>query len=490
MSTQDVHAVGGGPLLGTLADPSSKEAIRVGDRALTYQELAGAVAAVADAIAGATRVAVFAEPRLETCLGAVGALMAGVPFVPVNPKSGERELEHISGDSAPEIVLTAPGAELPAALGEVRRLDVDADARSDAELPAEPDPESPAVIVYTSGTTGPPKGAVLPRRAIASNLDALADAWEWTGDDVLAQALPLFHVHGLLLGIVGPLRLGGSVHHLGRFDSEAMARELGGPATMMFGVPTMYTRLAADAERDPSIAEAVGRARVLISGSAALPASEHVRFEKLTGQRIVERYGMSETLMNTAVRYDGERRAGTVGIPLAGVEIRLVEDDGTTVIESSDDETVGEIQVRGPNLFLEYLNRPDATAEAMRDGWFATGDMATRAPDGYLRIVGRRATDLIKSGGFKIGAGEIESALLEHAGVAEAAVTGEPDDDLGERIVAWIVPSGDERPGEKELADHVARLLTPHKRPRVVRYLDELPRNAMGKVVKKRLPAP
>jgi malonyl-CoA/methylmalonyl-CoA synthetase len=475
-------------LLPPLADASGKEAIRFGERALTYEALARAAAAVAETVAGATRVAVFAEARLETCVAAVGALEAGVPFTPVNPKAGERELEHIVSDSGPELVLTAAGVELPPALQAVRRVDVEVDARGDAggALSAERDPEAPAIVVYTSGTTGPPKGAVLPRRAIASNLDALADAWEWTADDVLAQALPLFHVHGLILGVLGPLRLGGTVHHLGRFDSEAMAAELGGPATMMFGVPTMYHRLAADAEREPEIARSVGAARVLVSGSAALPATEHARIEKLTGQRIVERYGMSETLMNTAVRFDGERRPGTVGPPLPGVELRLVDDDGAP-IESSDDETVGEIQVRGPNLFLEYLNRPDATAEVMRAGWFATGDMATRAPDGYIRIVGRRATDLIKSGGYKIGAGEIEGALLEHPGVAEVAVTGEPDDDLGERIVAWVVPAGDERPGERELADHVARLLTPHKRPRVVRYLDELPRNAMGKVMKKAL---
>jgi malonyl-CoA/methylmalonyl-CoA synthetase len=383
--------------------------------------------------------------------------------------------------------VTAAGVELPQALRAVRRLDVDPGARGDgAALPDEEDAEAPAVIVYTSGTTGPPKGAVLPRRSIASNLDALAEAWEWTGDDVLAQALPLYHVHGLILGVIGPLRLGGAVHHLGRFDSRAMAAELGGPATMMFGVPTMYHRLAADAEGDPEIGRGVGAARVLVSGSAALPATEHARIERLCGQQIVERYGMSETLMNTAVRFDGERRPGTVGLPLDGVDVRLVDDDGAP-IEASDDETVGEIQVRGPNLFLEYLNRPDATAEVMRDGWFSTGDLATRAGDGYIRIVGRRATDLIKSGGYKIGAGEIEGALLEHPGVAEVAVTGEPDDDLGERIVAWVVPADDQKPRERELADHVARLLTPHKRPRVVRYLDELPRNAMGKVVKKRL---
>jgi malonyl-CoA/methylmalonyl-CoA synthetase len=187
------------------------------------------------------------------------------------------------------------------------------------------------------------------------------------------------------------------------------------------------------------------------------------------------------------VRADGDRRPGTVGLPLDGVEVRLVDDDGAP-LEVSDDETVGEIQVRGPNLFLEYLNRPDATAEAFADGgWFRTGDVATRAQDGYIRIVGRKATDLIKSGGYKIGAGEIEAALLEHDAVAEVAVTGEPDDDLGERIVAWVVAAGDERPGDDELADHVARLLTPHKRPRVVHWIDELPRNELGKVQKKRL---
>ena len=238
----------------------------------------------------------------------------------MNPKAGERELEHILSDSAPEMVLTAAGVELPAALGDIARVDVDADARAGAPSPpGDVDPEAPAVIVYTSGTTGPPKGAVLPRRAIASNLDALADAWEWTGDDVLAHALPLFHVHGLILGVLGPLRLGGTVHHLVRFDSAAHgggARRSG--ATMMFGVPTMYHRLAADAEDDAGMAQAIGRARVLVSGSAPLPAAEHARIERLTGQRIVERYGMSETLMNTAVRFDGERRPGTVGLPLPG----------------------------------------------------------------------------------------------------------------------------------------------------------------------------
>jgi malonyl-CoA/methylmalonyl-CoA synthetase len=472
-------------LLAPLESASDKEAVRFGERALSYAELRDVAAQLAHQIAAATRVAVWATPSLETCASVVGALVAGIAVVPINPKSGERELGHIVGDSEPSVVLAAPGTELPPALDALQRLDVDLD-RSDRPLPSEPDPESPALVVYTSGTTGPPKGVLLPRRAIASNLDALAHAWEWTGDDVLTHGLPLFHVHGLVLGVLGPLRLGGTLHHLGSFSTEAAAEQLTAEATMLFGVPTMYHRLADAAESDRAVADALKQARLLVSGSAALSRTDHERIERASGQRVVERYGMTETLMNCAVRADGDRRPGTVGPPVDGVDLRLVDDDGA-VVHASDGETVGEIQVRGPNLFLGYLNRPDATEEAFSDGWFRTGDVATREPDGYIRLIGRQSTDLIKSGGFKIGAGEIETALLEHPGVAEAAVTGEPDDDLGERIVAWVVASDDSKPSEKEIVDHVARLLTPHKRPREVRYLDELPRNDMGKVQKKRL---
>jgi malonyl-CoA/methylmalonyl-CoA synthetase len=466
-----------------LSDPVDRLALRFGERDLSYAQLRDAAMHVAEQVRGAARVGVWAVSAPETCVAVVGALLAGVPIIPINPKAGDRELGHILDDSDPSMILTAPGVEVPA----LRTLiEVDLGARDPSELPAEPPPDAPALVVYTSGTTGPPKGAVLPRRAIASNLDALADAWEWTADDVVAHGLPLFHVHGLVLGCLGPLRRGGAAHHLGRFSAEAVTAALDGGATMVFGVPTMYHRLADDAEADPHVARALGRARLLVSGSAALPAVEHERIERLSGQRIVERYGMSETLMNTAIRADGDRRPGYVGPPLEGVELRLLDDDGHP-IDAADDETIGEIDVRGPNLFLEYLNRPDATAEVLRDGWFRTGDLATRASDGYIRIVGRRATDLIKSGGFKIGAGEVEGALLEHPEVQEAAVTGEPDADLGERIVAWIVPRPGTRPSAESLADHVAGLLTPHKRPRVVHLMDGLPRNEMGKVQKKRL---
>jgi malonyl-CoA/methylmalonyl-CoA synthetase len=461
--------------------------LRFGERDLSYRALRDAAAAVAERVDGSRRVAVWAVNEPEVAVAVVGALAAGVPIALVNPKAGARELAHILGDSDPDLLLAPPGAELPDEAARRERVDVDLEARGGA-LPPEPPDDAPALIVYTSGTTGPPKGAVLPRRALASNLDALAAAWEWTEVDTVVHGLPLFHVHGLVLGTLGPLRRGGTAAHLGRFSSAAAAAAIEAGGTMLFAVPTMYHRLAAEAAEQPEIARALGDARLLVSGSAALPAVEHERIERICGQRIAERYGMTETLMNTAVRAGGERRPGSVGPPLDGVEVRLVDDDGAP-LDVADDETIGEIHVRGPNLFLGYLNRPDATDEAMRDGWFRTGDLATRAADGYLRIVGRRATDLIKSGGFKIGAGEIEGALLEHPGVSEAAVTGEPDADLGERIVAWIVKAEGESPSDEELAAHVASLLTPHKRPRVVRFVDELPRNAMGKVQKARLGA-
>ncbi|MET9767308.1 acyl-CoA synthetase [Streptomyces sp. NPDC006415] len=492
------------PALQSPAGPAaSREAVRFGDLSLTYGELAAASIALAARIADAGRVAVRATATPETVIAVVAALRAGVPAVPLNPRTGERELAHILADSEPTAVLAGPEDTLPPALEKLRRVTVDARAGATDEVgearPAvhdvgETGPEAPALIVYTSGTTGPPKGAVLPRRAVAASLDALEDAWGWTGDDVLVHALPLFHVHGLILGVLGPLRRGGSVRHLGKFSVEGVARELGSGGTMLFGVPTMYHRLAevldgptGTAERD-ALAASLSGARLLVSGSAALPVHDHERIAAATGRRVIERYGMTETLMNTGIRADGVPRPGTVGPPLAGVELRLAEDDGAVLDEPG---AIGEIQVRGPNLFTGYLNRPDATAAAhTADGWFRTGDVGTVDADGYVTIVGRKATDLIKSGGYKIGAGEIENVLLAHPGVREVAVTGEEDPDLGERVVAWVVATDPgSPPSPEELADRVSAELAPHKRPRTVRYLDALPRNDLGKIMKRSLRA-
>jgi malonyl-CoA/methylmalonyl-CoA synthetase len=457
---------------------------------LSYEQLGAASAGVACELVGHSRVAVWAEPTAETCVAVVGALRAGVPVVPLNPRSGTRELAHIFEDAQPEAVLVGPGAEVPDPARECPLVEVDLSAAANWSEPSH-DPEVPALIVYTSGTTGPPKGAVLPRRAISSNLDALAAAWAWSGQDVVAHGLPLFHVHGLVIGVLGPLRRGGTVHHLGRFSTDATEEALRSGATMVFGVPTMYRRLAEAAEHSPELARGLAAARLLISGSAALPAAEHASLESLTGRGVLERYGMTETLMNTAIPASAPPAPGAVGPSLPGVELRLVDEEGQ-VLEADDGATMGEIEVRGPNLFLGYLNRPRATAQAMRDGWFRTGDLATRDDRGYIRIVGRRATDLIKSGGYKIGAGEIEAALREHPAVEDAAVTAEEDPDLGERIVAWVVrrsghgaSAADVSP--EALIDHVAEQLAPHKRPREVRFLDELPRNELGKVQKQRL---
>lgn len=472
-------------MLPSLHQPTDAEALRFGPHSVTYRKLRVITAGLASRLSGARRVAIWATPELETCVAVVASLVAGVPAVPINPQLGTRELRHVIADSAPSLVLAAPGAALPVALQPLPRLDVNLEQVAVA-LPPEPDPESPALIVYTSGTTGPPKGVVLPGRALAADLDGLAAAWSWTAQDVLVHALPLYHVHGLVFGVLGPLRVGGALHHVGSFSVDRVTGELAGPATMLFGVPTMYHRLAAAAEQDRQVAAALGRARLLVSGSAPLSLRDHQRIAAVTGQHVVQRYGMTESLVTCAARADGPHRPGTVGPPLDPVALRLVDDRGG-ILEISDDDTVGEIEVAGPTLFLGYLNRPDATAEVMHDGWLRTGDLATRSADGELRLVGRRATDLISSGGYKIGAAEIENALLEHVAVAEAAVTGEPDPDLGERVVAWVVAASDPPPTARQLAEHVAGLLAPHKRPRVVHFLPELPRNEMGKVQKNKL---
>lgn len=471
------------PRLATGTD--DRLALHFGTRTLTYRELAGAAARLIPELAGANRVAVWATPTMETAVAAVAALIGGVTVVPLNPRIGERELAHILADSEPDLVLAASSDTLPKGLV-TPRVDVSTSPSEDP-LPAEPaDDEFPALVVYTSGTTGPPKGVVHARRAIATNLDALAAAWEWTERDTVVHALPLFHVHGLIVGVLGPLRRGGTVRHLGRFAADEVAAALADGA-MLFAVPTMYHRLAAELSASPDLAAAVGRARLLVSGSAALPAGVHERIAATTGQQVVERYGLTETLMNTAVRATGERRPGTVGPAVDGVDVRLV-DEASAILDGWGPDAVGEIEVRGPNLFLGYLNRPDATEAAFRDGWFRTGDVGYRTEDGQFTIVGRRATDLIKSGGYKIGAGEIENVLAEHPGVIEVAVTGEPDPDLGERIVAWVV-AGDPPPDPDELAELVARLLAPYKRPRVVHFVKALPRNELGKILKRELKA-
>jgi fatty acid CoA ligase FadD36 len=466
-------------LEGALDDP---EAIRVGDTAMSGPELLGAAAVVADQIGERSSegpVAVLAEPTAQTVVAMVGGLLAGAPVVPVPPDTGPGERSHVLSDSGATLWI---GERPPEVTLPVRRVDI---SRRSGDPAREAPHDGPALVLYTSGTTGPPKGVLLSKDAMGAGLDGLADAWGWTSADTLAHGLPLFHVHGLVLGVFGALRVGSPLVHVGRPKPEAYAaavRDHG--ATLLFGVPTVWSRIAAD----PDAARVLRSARLLVSGSAPLPVPVFEQLRELTGQAPVERYGMSETMITCSVRADGERRPGWVGVTVAGFETRLAstdeEDEGALL--PHDGETIGELQVRGAGLFDGYLGRPEATAATWTDdGWFRTGDAAVIDAGGYHRIVGRRSVDLIKTGGYRVGAGEIETALLEHDAISEAAVVGEPDDDLGQRIVAHVVVT--RSVDADEVIAFVADRLSAHKRPREVRVVDELPRNAMGKVQKARL---
>ncbi|MFI1463282.1 acyl-CoA synthetase [Nocardia carnea] len=458
--------------LAVAAGADIPDAVTIDGITLSRSDLLGAATSVAERIARAERVAILARPTASTVLAVLGCLIAGVTVVPIPPDSGTAELDHMLTDSGAQAWLgEAPeGTALPV-------VPVRQHARSWHTYP-EPDPAAAAFVLYTSGTTGLPKGVVLGRGAIAAGLDALAEAWSWTAADVLVHGLPLFHVHGLILGLLGPLRVGSPLVHTGKPTPANYAAAAG---TMYFGVPTVWTRIT----EDPDTAKQLSAARLLISGSAPLPAPVFERLAELTGQEPIERYGMSETMITLSARADGERRPGWVGVPVQGVQTRLRDEAGQPV--PHDGSSIGGLQVRGPMLFDGYFGRPEATAECWtEDGWFRTGDVAAIDADGFHRIVGRESVDLIKSGGYRIGAGEVETTLLGHPGVVEVAVVGLPDADLGQRIVAFVV-ARDTAPSEQELIDHVAGELSAHKRPREIRFVASLPRNAMGKVQKKQL---
>ncbi len=364
------------------------DAVRIDGDVLSRSDLVGAATSVAERVAGAHRVAVLATPTASTVLAITGCLIAGVPVVPVPADVGVTERRHMLTDSGVQAWL-GPLPDDPAGLP---HIPVRTHARSWHRY-LEPSPGAIAMVVYTSGTTGPPKGVQLSRRAIAADLDALAEAWQWTAEDVLVHGLPLYHVHGLVLGLLGSLRFGNRFVHTGKPTPAGYAQACyEAHGTLFFGVPTVWSRVAAD----QAAAGALKPARLLVSGSAALPVPVFDKLVQLTGHRPVERYGASESLITLSTRADGERRPGWVGLPLAGVQTRLVDDDGGEV--PHDGETVGKLQVRGPTLFDGYLNQPDATAAAFdADSWYRTGDVAVVDGSGMHRIVGRESVDLIKS---------------------------------------------------------------------------------------------
>ncbi|MDQ2758121.1 MAG: acyl-CoA synthetase [Actinomycetota bacterium] len=464
------------PLLTALVDDSQpdRELVRVGSKSLTRSQLLAASSALAHDVTGAGVVAIHATASLETLVGVVGCLLAGTPFVPLPPDAGPTERSHILQHSRATLLIGdgAHEADPP-----ISTLSVDVRARTPSgPTPPSPDPHTTACLMYTSGTTGLPKGVVLSHAAIAAGVDGLADAWAWDADDVLVHGLPLFHVHGLLLGVVGALRVGSPLVHTVRPRPELYAAAAG---SLYFGVPTVWSRVCADS----SAARQLGTARLLVSGSAPLPIPVFEQMTAITGRSPVERYGMSETLITLSTRHDSDRRPGWVGVPVAGVQTRLRDDAGQPV--PPDGETFGNLQVTGTTMFDGYLHDPETSDSAHTDdGFFRTGDVAVVDPSGDHRIVGRESVDLIKSGGYRIGAGEVEQAFLSHPSVHEVAVVGVPDSDLGQRLVAFVV--GHEV-DVAALSDSVAGCLTSHKRPREIRVLEALPRNAMGKIQKRLL---
>ena len=411
----------------------------------------------------------------------LGCVQQGVIFVPINILYKEREITHILTDAEPGAVVTEADP-FPARVPIWRPGELAAEARhlSSERPPVALDGDAAAALVYTSGTTGASKGAILSHNNFAANALNLITCWQISAADRFLLPLPLFHVHGLGNGLHVWLISGCRMRLLERFEHQkAPAQFLDFRPTLFFGVPTIYVRLL---ETPGDWAREIGRfMRLFVSGSAALPAQVLEEFRKLFGHVILERYGMTETLMNISNPYTGERRAGSVGLPLPGVSVRLLDREGKPV---PDGET-GEIYLRGPNVISGYWRREDATRAAFADGYFRTGDLAVRSQDGYYTLQGRRS-DLIISGGFNIYPREIEEFLEGQASVAEAAVVGVPDELRGEVPVAYIVPRG--TPDTAALDAACRASLASFKVPRVFTLVEKLPRTALGKIQKHLLP--
>jgi malonyl-CoA/methylmalonyl-CoA synthetase len=431
-------------------------------------------------VSAGDRLAIFLSNRIEYVDLFLAATRLGVIVVPINILYREREAGHILHDSLPKALVvagTAP-AESNVPVWQVDELTAEARTSGAAATRIPLNDGTPAALIYTSGTTGAAKGAIITHGNLAANALALVDAWRIAADDRLLLALPLFHVHGLGNGVHCWLRSGCRTRLLERFDhASAAATLLDFRPTLFFGVPTMYVRLL---DVDGASARDIGRSlRLAVTGSAALAPQILSEFERLYGQRILERYGMTETLMTLSNPYDGERRAGTVGFPLPGVETRIVDDSGRDVATG----TVGELVVKTPTLCAGYWNQPELTASAFKDGWFQTGDLAMRSDDGYYTLCGRRS-DLIISGGFNIYPREIEELLGEHPAVAEVAVAGAPDRVRGQVPIGFVVLAEGASVGEADLIEFCRARLASFKVPRTIRFVDRLPRTALGKVQK------
>ena len=485
----------------TAARHAADRGIEFEDRRFTFADLEGgsngaARVLRAHGVGKGDRVVLCGEASLEWILGYLGALKLGARVVPVNPAYRRNELAWIVTDATPKAIVADRSrvADCGAVAGDAALLAIERGDGPAPERRAYPFYEAlkkasvtpvdelvfdrdEALIVYTSGTTGKPKGAVLTHGNLVANTRATTAAFAWTDEDRLLLTLPLFHVHGLCVGLHGALLTGCDTRLTARFDRDAVLRDLARwRATLFLGVPTMYARLA-DAAGDAGIT--LPSARLFVSGSAPLPSAVARRFEERLGHAPLERYGMTETLITLAQPIDGPRRAGSVGWPVDGIEARVVDDRGTPV----DDGVEGELQVRGTSVGPRYWNNEEASLDSRTDdGWFRTGDVAVRDPgDGQYSIVGR-ARELIISGGYNVYPREVEDALCEHEDVVEAMVHGVADDDLGEAVAAQVVSRAPLT--ADDLIGFVEERLASFKKPRRIEFVDALPRNAMGKVLR------
>jgi malonyl-CoA/methylmalonyl-CoA synthetase len=483
---------------------ASRPAIVAADGEFTYRDLEDASRLMALSLLGArddlseARVAFFLAPSFAYAAVQRGIWRAGGIAVPLAISHPPAELEYVVRDAGAECIVSdfrSASMVRPVAAATGARFfpipelgeGVAASARSRSANRVLPhvDASRRAMIVYTSGTTGRPKGVVTTHGTIGAQISSLVSAWGWTPTDRLLLVLPLHHVHGIINGLGSALAVGATCEMHAAFDAERVWDRLAsGQITVFTAVPTIYHRLivsweAAPAHVQRTRSEGSRRLRLMISGSAALPVQTLDRWREITGHTLLERYGMTEIGMALSNPLKGERRPGLVGAPLPDVEVRLVDEQGVTVPEGSP----GEIEVRGPNVFLEYWQRPFETQQAFRDGWFRTGDMAV-VEDGSYRILGRTSVDIIKTGGFKVSALEIEEVLRKHPAVAECAVVGIPDVEWGECVSAAIELRPDSSLALDELQQWARARLAPYKVPRALRAVASLPRNAMGKVLK------
>ena len=462
--------------------------------ALWTQAEAMAGALVALGVAPGDRVAMQVEKSIPGLACYLGTVLAGAIHLPLNTGYPAAEVSYFLTDAAPRVFICDPAkldtmspVALDAGVSHVLTLDADgAGTLSDAAATATPltqavarGADDLAAFLYTSGTTGRSKGAMLTHGNLTSNADTLRDLWQFTDTDVLIHALPVFHTHGLFVAINVTLMAGGAIILHRSFDAAAVLADFP-RATSLMGVPTFYTRLL---DQPGLTKDACAGMRLFVSGSAPMLLDTHLKWQDRTGHTVLERYGMTETCMNTSNPYDGQRKPGTVGLPLPGVELRLAEADGSPTPKGAP----GGIEVRGPNLFKGYWQMPEKTAADMRaDGWFITGDIGQIDDDGYVSIVGR-SKDLIISGGYNIYPKEIEALIDDIDGVVESAAFGVPDADFGESVAVAIVLERGATLTPDAIKQAIAPQLARYKHPRQVHILDALPRNTMGKVQKNQL---